>query len=236
MNRIFPTIPAVAVMTLLALCSSTEAATISNFRQNPASDGLSASDGNLNITNVGIDYVFQVPPGNTGIGPVSSQPGTYPATLTISGNITVAALGGGQYRGSSIPLTFTIRGASGAGSLSGQVLLSGNLLAEVLVSTTSNTILLQGFGSNWNSQALYDVGGGPLTANFLQGQTFSMSLINLTGISVGSAGQLNFRSPGGSSITGNFAAVPEPASLVMMGLGLAGFSGVLALRKRFARA
>ena len=183
-------------------------------------------------------------------GPVSVVGGTLGGTGTVGGEITIGAGGvlspgglagtfttgsavnfsnGGDYSFGfdSVTLAADLLKAAGNLGLSGTVSLSLADLAGSPVAVPQGTILsLVNYGGAWNS-GLFSVGGAALA----EGDTFTAGLnqwqITYSSTSAGS----NVFSPLGSGLFVNLQVVPEPASVVLAGIG-ASLAALVALRRR----
>jgi hypothetical protein len=240
---------ACAAMAAIGLASSAHAGTISNFNQNPQGPGFNMTGTTFTPTvNVPIDYTFLTPPGNGGAYGTASVA----ALLTITSGGLVAgtgsSLGGGIFL-QSVNFNFQIVTAGvaqpGGAPVStlgaGTNLLTGNLFGNLLVNNNNASAVFTLNGATWTSATsptavLYQgtPTSPPVVAQLLGGYTSSWALNNISP-TVSLVGG-NITPFGGTSLTGSFSAVPEPASVLLMGLGLAGVPGVLIARKRLARA
>jgi hypothetical protein len=217
--------------------SHAQLTTIANFRQNPLTGTPIAIDGPGAISLGRIyDWTFFTPPGSGGTyvtPPGATRPAvTLSGTGSLLGSPTVA--NDNVVQNFTINFTFTAPGSPPAApAIAGQTLLTGTANGTIAYNqNNAQTALLFSISS---------VSSDPAVQYTIAGRTGSaQSFLNWTGnwsSSLNATGLSSLTNTTGRSVTGSYLAVPEPSSVVLMDLGLAGLPAGVALgRKRRTRA
>lgn len=238
---------AAAGLAVFAMAQSADAAAIANFNQNPQTPpapGFSVAGTNFVGANIPVDWTFLVPPGATGTYASAAPFNTIGANMSITGGGLVAGTGVAGIGGSLqqlVDFTFSVvvRGAPNNNNVgtapAGTNLLSGRLTGVLNVVAGGGSATMALNGASWTSGVQYDAGSGAQFAQQLLNYTAGWTLTGITpGATLSGGNIVGIASV--SQITGGFNATPEPASMVMLGLGLAAIPAVGLIRRRFATA